>query len=48
MKYNHHPFENQIFAHFRDQEDKIASAINLLKKNGYSVYKQEIKETKIA
>ena len=32
MKHNHHPFENQIFAHFRDQEDKIAEAIKLLKK----------------
>lgn len=37
MKHNHHPFENQIFDHYRDQVKKIKSAIELLKFHGYTI-----------
>jgi|OM-RGC.v1.039018020 hypothetical protein len=31
--------ENEIFHEFRQLEEKIQSAVRLLKKNGYTVYK---------
>jgi hypothetical protein len=37
MKHNHHPFENQIFEHYRDQVKKIKSAIELLRFHGYTI-----------
>lgn len=37
MKHNHHPFENQIFEHYRDQVKKIESAIKLLRFHGYTI-----------
>jgi len=37
MKHNHHPFENQIFDHYRDQVKKIKSAIELLRFHGYTI-----------
>lgn len=37
MKHEHHPFENQIFDHYRDQVKKIKSAIELLRFHGYTI-----------
>jgi hypothetical protein len=36
-KHDHHPFENQIFSHFREQAKSINVAINLLAKQGYTI-----------
>tara|TARA_R100000742_G_C4278972_1_gene102564 strand:+ start:1952 stop:2083 length:132 start_codon:yes stop_codon:yes gene_type:complete len=38
---------NQIFAYYRENEEKIKNSIEFLKENGYSIYKKEIKETKV-
>lgn len=37
----HHPFENQIFNHFRKTKLQINDAIRLLKNHGYVIYKKE-------
>ena len=37
MKHDHHPFENQIFSHFREQAKEINRSIYLLAKQGYTV-----------
>ena len=37
MKHDHHPVENQIFSHFREQAKEINKAIYLLVKQGYTV-----------
>ena len=42
MKHEHHPFENQIFNHYRINKKKIKEAIKLLQENGYTVF--EVKE----
>ena len=36
-KHDHHPFENQIFSHFREQAKNVNVAISLLTKQGYTV-----------
>lgn len=36
-KHDHHPFENQIFSHFREQAKQVNGAIKLLAKQGYTV-----------
>tara|TARA_R100000278_G_scaffold123192_1_gene111814 strand:+ start:26191 stop:26346 length:156 start_codon:yes stop_codon:yes gene_type:complete len=36
---------NQIFEHFRMQEEKLNKAINLLRRHGYSVTKLQKDET---
>jgi len=36
-RHDHHPFENQIFSHFREQAKNINVAISLLTKQGYTV-----------
>jgi hypothetical protein len=36
-KHEHHPFENQIFNHFRTEAKKINDAITLVAKHGYTV-----------
>ena len=36
---------NQIFEHFRMQEQKLKNAINLLRRHGYSVTKLQKDET---
>jgi len=36
-KHDHHPFENQIFSHFREQAKNINESISLLAKQGYTV-----------
>ena len=36
-KHDHHPFENQIFTHFREQAKEVNKAIKLLAKQGYTV-----------
>jgi len=36
-KHDHHPFENQIFSHFREEAKKIPEAIKLLAKQGHTV-----------
>jgi len=41
MKDKHHPFENEIFTHFRKEQVEIDKAISLLKKNGYIIYEKE-------
>ena len=38
---------NQIFGHYRENEEKIKNAIEFLKKNGYSIYKREVTETEV-
>jgi len=44
MTNEHHPFENEIFNHFRQEKKEINSAIRLLKKHGYIIYeKNEVK-----
>lgn len=39
-KFDHHPFENQIFDHYRKQSVKIREAISLLRMNGYTIYEK--------
>ena len=36
-KHEHHPFENQIFHHFREQVKKIDYCIRFIVKHGYVV-----------
>lgn len=36
-KHDHHPLENQIFSHFREQAKNVNVAISLLTKQGYTV-----------
>jgi len=36
-KHDHHPFENQIFNHFREEVKKIDQSIKLLTKQGYKI-----------
>tara|TARA_R100001443_G_scaffold116254_1_gene136188 strand:- start:529 stop:675 length:147 start_codon:yes stop_codon:yes gene_type:complete len=40
MKHEHHPFENQIFDHYRINKKKIEAAIKLLQEHGYTVYEK--------
>ena len=47
MKKEHHAFENQIFEHFRSEQNKIKEDISLLKENGYSIYKKEVHEKEV-
>jgi hypothetical protein len=42
----HHAFESEIFEAFRTNEKKIVKAANLLKENGYIVYKKNKYEKK--
>lgn len=37
MKHEHHPFENQIFNHFREEEKKIHESIKTLVKYNYKI-----------
>ena len=37
----HHPFENQIFHHFRKTKMQINAAIRLLKNHGYVIYEKK-------
>ena len=37
MKHEHHPFENQIFAHYRERAKAITDAIELLKEHNYTI-----------
>lgn len=37
MKHEHHPFENQIFNHFRTEEIKIHESIHKLVQYNYKV-----------
>lgn len=46
MTNEHHPFENEIFNHFRQQKKAIDSAIVLLRQHGYIIY-EEKSEVKI-
>ncbi len=41
MKDKHHPFENEIFSHFRKEQAEIDKAISLLKRHGYFIYKKQ-------
>lgn len=41
MKDKHHPFENEIFTHFREEQAEINKAISLLKRHGYFIYKKQ-------
>ena len=36
-KHEHHPFENQIFGHFREEAKKVHGAIRLLARQGFTV-----------
>lgn len=38
---------NQIFEYYRQNEAEIKKSIDFLKENGYSIYKKEVKETKV-
>jgi len=37
MKHKHHPFENQIFDHYRQRAKAITDAIELLKEHNYTI-----------
>ena len=37
----HHPFENQIFHHYRTTKTGINAAIQLLKNHGYVIYEKQ-------
>ena len=37
----HHPFENQIFHHYRKTKTGINAAIQLLKNHGYVIYEKQ-------
>lgn len=38
---DHHPFENQIFDHYRKNKLKIEKYIQFLKQNGYEVFEKK-------
>jgi len=38
---DHHPFENQIFHHYRKRKLKIEKYIQFLKENGYDVFEKK-------
>ena len=38
---DHHPFENQIFDHYRKNKLKIERYIQFLKENGYEVFEKK-------
>tara|TARA_R100000935_G_C2738794_1_gene125021 strand:+ start:224 stop:403 length:180 start_codon:yes stop_codon:yes gene_type:complete len=40
MEYKNHAIDNDIFAHFRQEEQRRQDAITLLKKEGFVVYKR--------
>ena len=42
MKYDHNPFENQIFDHFRKERKHISSAIQLLIRHGLAYKKGSV------
>lgn len=43
-KKGHHSFENEIFSHFRKEQEAINRSIDLLKKHGYIIYETETKK----
>tara|TARA_B100000795_G_scaffold188749_1_gene143622 strand:+ start:390 stop:578 length:189 start_codon:yes stop_codon:yes gene_type:complete len=47
MDHIHNAIDNDIFAHFRQEKAREEEAIQLLKDNGYIVYKRSTKSPRI-